>query len=194
MSKVKHSPKPIMNTPPTKIRPSPTESATLFPEGYIKVGNDKHEYVVVSYGNGSNKTKRWKKYSFNEIATIKDINIALKTLSAKHKKVFDIFDKLKIDTKKLGLKFILTGINFKRMGEGTDGETFDHIINSNLKYVLVIFNFIKDYNGNVSFIIGRGIEVRYSVIKVKDLIKKYFVNYNNFVADDNAKISFEKLS
>jgi hypothetical protein len=48
---------------PTKAkanRPSPSESATSFPDGTIKVGNDGNEWIVKTNKNGVNQWKPWK--------------------------------------------------------------------------------------------------------------------------------------
>lgn len=46
-----------------KLRPSPTESATNFLVGTIKVGNDNNKWIIVTDKNG---TKRWKLMKSNE--------------------------------------------------------------------------------------------------------------------------------
>lgn len=47
----------IQKLKPIKLRPSPTESATLFKVGTKKVGNDKNTWIIVETATG---TKRWK--------------------------------------------------------------------------------------------------------------------------------------
>jgi hypothetical protein len=182
------------------MRPSPTESATLFKPGYIETGNDGNDYVVVDY----NGIKKWKKYNFNEIATKKDISIALKSLSAKHRKIFDLFDDLKKDVEKLGIQFILTGFNYSFREEKYYEE-----IEKKPEYVLVMFSFLKDYKGNVEFLIDYDIDVEYNVAptshqignlnklskrdgSVKDLLHKYFKNHYYRIEDTSALITFDK--
>lgn len=165
------------------MRPSPTESATLFKPGYLDIGNDGNMYVVVDY----NGIKKWKKYKFNEIATKKDISIALESLSDNHRKIFDLFDDLKKDVEKLGIQFILTGFNYRFRHEKIYKE-----IEKKPEYVLVIFSFLKDYKGNVEFLIDYDIDVEYNVGSVKELLHKYFKNHYYRINDTNAIITFDK--
>jgi len=46
--------------PPVKMRPSPSESATLFKRGFKKIGNDGNMYVIEEDVNG---VRRWKKFN-----------------------------------------------------------------------------------------------------------------------------------
>jgi hypothetical protein len=49
----------------SKLRPSPTESATLFDVGYKKVGNDGNMYIIAI---DKNNVKRWKKYAIKKMS------------------------------------------------------------------------------------------------------------------------------
>ena len=57
------APTTTSSSKPTKAkanRPSPSESATSYPDGTIKVGNDGNEWIVKTNRNGVNQWKPWK--------------------------------------------------------------------------------------------------------------------------------------
>ena len=73
-------------------RPSPSESATIFPEGTEKKGNDGNMYVIKVDKNG---VKRWKKSSDTKKSSKKTSKKASKKPSKK---------RLKKDSKKISKK------------------------------------------------------------------------------------------
>ena len=64
-------------------RPSPSESATLFPEGTEKKGNDGNMYVIKVDKNG---VKRWKKSSDTKKSSKKPVKVLKKTSKKRLKK------------------------------------------------------------------------------------------------------------
>ena len=71
----------------SKIRKSPEESATEFPVGTIKKGNDKNKWVVMQTING---TKRWSPYTSVELNEYRALTIDfLKKNIGKEIKVYE---------------------------------------------------------------------------------------------------------
>jgi len=80
-------------------RPSPSESATLFPEGTEKKGNDGNMYVIKVDKNG---VKRWKKSSDTKKSSKKPVKVLKKTSKKRLKK--NSKKKSKKDSKKKSKK------------------------------------------------------------------------------------------
>ena len=80
-------------------RPSPSESATIFPEGTEKKGNDGNMYVIKVDKNG---VKRWKKSSDTKKSSKKQVKVLKKTSKKRLKK--NSKKKSKKDSKKKSKK------------------------------------------------------------------------------------------
>lgn len=139
---------------PKKLRPSPTESATLFPPGTVKKGNNGFDWVVTEYKDKDGKLiKKWKSFEVNYISTKKDIDLAISNLSKSSQKVITNLYEMKKELKKNKIDLFIIGQNVKSDEYNYFSDIYEEQIPEETtdKYLYACFHLIKDYTGNVIF-------------------------------------------